>query len=228
MNDIITGACFFLVTILVFAIAKQVYKRIPTPFTLPIFLTSVFFVIVLLTTDFSYPDYWNGGKWIDQFLGPVVVALALPLYRQLDLIKRYARTILTGVFAGSVIGVLTGIIGAKLLGFKNFIIQTVAAKSVTTPVALSITDTAHGNLALAAVFVMIAGISGAMFGPLILRLCRITHPVARGIGIGTASHAIGTSKALELGELEGSVSALSMTISAVIVSFLVPLFLVFV
>ncbi|UOQ84582.1 LrgB family protein [Gracilibacillus salinarum] len=228
MNNMVTGACFFLATILVFAITKLVYKKIPSPFTLPIFLTSVFFVLLLVTTDFSYSDYWNGGKWIDQFLGPVVVALALPLYRQLELIKRYARTILTGVFAGSVVGVLTGIIGVKLLGFENIIIYTVAAKSVTTPVALSITETAHGNLALAAVFVMIAGISGAMFGPLILKICRVTHPVARGIGIGTASHAIGTSKALELGELEGSVSALSMTISAVFVSFLVPLFLVFV
>ncbi len=77
----------------------------------------------------------------------------------------------------------------------------------------------------AAVFVMIAGISGAMFGPSIVQLCRIEHPVARGIGIGTASHAIGTAKALELGQLEGAVSALSMTISAVIVSFLVPFFL---
>ncbi|GAE95122.1 LrgA-associated membrane protein LrgB [Gracilibacillus boraciitolerans JCM 21714] len=114
-----------------------------------------------------------------------------------------------------------------MLGFDQWLIHSVAAKSVTTPVALGITESAGGNSSIAAVFVMIAGISGAMFGPFILQLCRIKHPVARGLGIGTASHAIGTAKALESGQLEGgAVSALAMTISAVIVSFLVPIFLV--
>ncbi|QGH33418.1 LrgB family protein [Gracilibacillus salitolerans] len=219
------GIIFLFVTIAVFAITKRIYRKYPNPFTLPIFLTSGIFIIFLAISDIPYQSYMLGGQWIDLFLGPIVVALALPLYRQLDLIKKYARTIFIGIFAGSIIGIVTGIAGAKILGFEDWIIQSIAAKSVTTPVALSITDTAGGNLSFAAVFVMIAGISGAMFGPVILRLLRIHHPVARGLGIGTASHAIGTSKALELGQLDGAVSALSMTISAVVVSFLVPLFL---
>ncbi|MFD2656472.1 LrgB family protein [Gracilibacillus thailandensis] len=225
MINVWIGIIFLIMTITVYRVAKRIYRKYPNPFTLPIFLTSGFLIILLGFSDLSYRSYMLGGQWIDLFLGPIVVALALPLYRQLDLIKKYARTIFVGIFAGSIIGIITGIVGAKVLGFEEWIIQSVAAKSVTTPVALSITDTAGGNLSFAAVFVMIAGISGAMFGPVIVRLLRIQHPVARGLGIGTASHAIGTSKALELGELDGAVSALSMTISAVVVSFLVPLFL---
>lgn len=225
MTDLWIGVIFLGITIAVYVGTKKLYGKYPSPFTLPIFLTSGFFIIFLSFSDIPYQLYMLGGQWIDLFLGPIVVALALPLYRQLDLIKKYARTIFVGVFAGSIVGVITGIAGAKWLGFEDEIIKSVAAKSVTTPVALSITDTAGGNLSLAAVFVMIAGISGAMFGPLVLKLFRIQHPVARGIGIGTASHAIGTSKALELGEQDGAVSALAMTISAVVVSFLVPLFL---
>ncbi|MGP4042550.1 LrgB family protein [Gracilibacillus sp. D59] len=225
MTKLSIGMFFLILTIAVYALTKRIYRKYPSPFTLPIFLTSGILIMLLGFSDISYQAYMHGGQWIDLFLGPIVVALALPLYRQLDLIKKYVRTISIGIFAGSIIGIVTGIAGAKMLGFEDWIIQSVAAKSVTTPVALSITDTAGGNLSFAAVFVMIAGISGAMFGPVILRLLRIQHPVARGLGIGTASHAIGTSKALELGELDGAVSALSMTISAVVVSFLVPLFL---
>lgn len=206
---------------------KKIYQIYPSPFTLPIFLSSIILVIFLLTSDISYHFYMVGGKWIDLFLGPVVVSLALPLYRQLPLIKKYTTSIFIGIMAGSIVGVVSGIIFAKVLDFDRLIIETVAAKSVTTPVALSITNTAGGNLSLAAVFVMFAGISGAMFGPWVIRICKIEHPVAKGLGIGTAAHAIGTAKALELGELEGAISALSMTISAVLVSFLVPTFLYF-
>lgn len=225
--NILLGICFIGLTVFIFYFTKKLYQSYSSPFTLPIFLSTIILVIFLLAADIPYETYMLGGKWIDFFLEPVVVALALPLYRQLPLIKKYAASIFLGIMAGSVVGVGTGILFAKVLHFDRLLIETVAAKSVTTPVALSITETAGGNLSLAAVFVMIAGISGAMFGPWVVKICKIEHPVAKGLGIGTASHAIGTAKALELGELEGAVSALSMTISAVIVSFLVPVFLNF-
>ncbi|MDX8047666.1 LrgB family protein [Gracilibacillus sp. S3-1-1] len=225
MNNLLIGLIFLIATILVYIGAKKLYQKYPNPLTLPIFLTTLFFVLFLSISNISYDTYMIGGQWIDLFLGPIVVSLALPLYRQLPLIKKYAGSIFIGVLTGSVIGLVTGVIGAKWLGFESWIVQSVAAKSVTTPVALSITDAAGGNLSFAAVFVMIAGFSGGMFGPAILQLLQIDHPVARGLGMGTASHAIGTAKALEYGELEGAVSALAMTLSAIIVSFLAPLLL---
>ncbi|GIO24355.1 LrgB family protein [Oceanobacillus sp. J11TS1] len=228
MNSFLIGLIAFIGTFIIYQISKRMYQKKPIPFTLPIFLSTAVIVIFLLFTGIPYKTYMIGGQWIDIFLGPIVVSLAIPLYREIHLIKKYAGAISIGIFAGSLTGVFTGIAGAKLFRFESLVIQSIAAKSVTTPIAISITEAVGGGSAsLVAVFVMIAGISGGMFGPVILKICRIQHPVAKGLSIGTASHAIGTAKALENSELEGAVSALSMTISAVVVSFLVPVFLAF-
>ncbi|GAB2534424.1 LrgB family protein [Gracilibacillus alcaliphilus] len=228
MIKLAIGVAAVTITILLYVITKLIYMKKPNPFLLPIFLSTACLVLLLVITDTSYQTYMIGGQWIDFFLGPIVVSLAIPLYRQLSLIKKYLWPIGAGIFAGSITGILSGILGVKLFHFEDWLIQTVAAKSVTAPIAISITETAGGNISLVAVFVMTAGISGAMFGPLVLKACRIRHPAAKGLGIGTASHAIGTAKALEIGELEGAVSALSMTITAIVVSFLVPLVLLWI
>ncbi|MFC4401506.1 LrgB family protein [Gracilibacillus xinjiangensis] len=225
MIDFFIGFCFLSATVILYYLSKTFYRFIATPFTLPIIVTSLLIVLFLIITGIPYSAYMNGGQWIDHFLGPLVVSLALPLYRQRHLIKKYSYIIFIGIWFGSFVGVLSGVLLSYTLDFDQSIIAAIAPKSVTTPVALSVADTVGGNLSLAAIFVMIAGIGGAMFGPLMWKVGRIRHPVARGLGIGTASHAIGTAKALEDSELTGAVSALSMTISAVIVSLIVPLIL---
>ncbi|SER58294.1 TIGR00659 family protein [Gracilibacillus ureilyticus] len=219
------GIGFLILTVFFYFISKKLYSIIPSPFTLPIIITSLSIIIFLYLFDIPYSVYMYGGQWINHFLGPLVVALALPLYRQRYLIKKYALVIFTGILTGSFIGVLSGVLLTLSLGFGESVIAAVAPKSVTTPVALSITDATGGSMSLAAIFVMIAGISGAMFAPMMWRAGRVNHPVAKGLGIGTASHAIGTAKALEDSELAGAVSALSMTISAVLVSLIAPLVL---
>ncbi|MFD1067097.1 LrgB family protein [Oceanobacillus locisalsi] len=227
MSSFFIGIIAIAATIFLYYFSKKLHSRKPNPFTMPIFLCTASIVLFLFLTGIPYETYMVGGQWIDLLLGPIVVSLAVPLYREIYLIKKYAGAISIGIFAGSLTGVITGIAGAKLFGFEDWLIQSVAAKSVTTPIAISITDTVGGNMSMAAVFVMIAGVSGGMFGPVILKLCRIHHPIAKGLSIGTASHAIGTAKALENGRIEGAISVLSMTISAVVVSFLVPFFLTF-
>ncbi|MFC4388846.1 LrgB family protein [Gracilibacillus marinus] len=222
MRDIMIGAVFLILTIILYILSKKLYSMFPNPFTLPIVTVSVLLVVLLFYTPISYDTYMIGGQWINFFLGPLVVALALPLYRQRALIKKYAKVIIIGISFGSIVGILSGVVLTILLRFDTTIIHTMASKSVTTPVALSITKTVDGNISLAAVFVMIAGLAGAMLGPILLKLAKVTHPVAQGIGIGTASHAIGTAKVLEKSELAGAVSALSMTITAIIVSILAP------
>jgi predicted murein hydrolase (TIGR00659 family) len=222
MRDIMIGAVFLILTIILYILSKKLYSMFPNPFTLPIVTVSVLLVVLLFYTPISYDTYMIGGQWINFFLGPLVVALALPLYRQRALIKKYAKVIIIGISFGSIVGILSGVVLTILLRFDTTIIHTMASKSVTTPVALSITKAVDGNISLAAVFVMIAGLAGAMLGPILLKLAKVTHPVAQGIGIGTASHAIGTAKVLEKSELAGAVSALSMTITAIIVSILAP------
>src|SRR5699024_1963059 len=155
-------------------------------------------------------------------LGPAVVALAFPLYRQRELLKKMLLPILGGTLVGGLVGVSTGILLAKWAGFSDIIISSLGPKSVTTPVAMAIADSTGGNTPLTAVFVMMAGIGGAIMSTFILKCFRIYHYVGRGVGMGCASHAIGTASAMESSRLVGSVSTVSMVISAIFVSIITP------
>ncbi|RCW62845.1 LrgB family protein [Saliterribacillus persicus] len=222
MSNFLIGTAFLSATVFIFFLTKWIYARFPSPFSLPIFLSTIAIVGFLSISNISYDTYMIGGQWINQLLGPVVVALALPLYRQRKLLLKYMKPIIIGTFMGSAIGILSGFSLVKLFDFNKDIALSVSAKSVTTPVALSITEQLEGIISLAAVFVMIAGIGGAVMGPSLLRLVNLHHPVVRGIGIGTASHAIGTARIMDDSELAGAVSAVSMTISALFVAILAP------
>ncbi|WP_226035343.1 LrgB family protein [Aquibacillus saliphilus] len=226
MMNFYIGVAALLSTIILYLLSKRMYRIYKSPFTLPILTTTMTIVVLLLAFQIPYQTYMIGGKWLDQLLGPVVVALAFPLYKQFKLLKTYIIPILTGVFVGSIIGICSGLLLVKWMNFEEMIMYSISAKSVTTPVAMDITQSLGGVSSLAAAFVMIAGIGGASLGPLILHYSRIHLPIAKGIGMGTASHAIGTSRAMENSELEGAVSTVSMTVSAIVVAILTPLLIV--
>ncbi|MFB5663798.1 LrgB family protein [Alteribacillus sp. HJP-4] len=215
----ITGA---IGTFLVYAGARSFYKWFPHPLTLPLLIGTIFMVTFLLVTGISYDTYMIGGQWIERLLGPAVVALAYPLYQQRSMLKRYFIPLLSGVTFGTCIGLVTSYSLSVLLGMEKTLIYSLLPNSVTTPVAMEVSETIGGYPAITAIFVMVAGIGGVVAGPYWFRLLGIKDPVSKGIATGTASHAIGTAKALESSEEEGAASSVSMTISAVLVSILVP------
>ncbi|MGY4689171.1 LrgB family protein [Salibacterium sp. K-3] len=210
-------------TIMVYMAVRRFYRRFPYPFTLPIVTGTITIVLVLLITDISYSTYMTGGQWIERLLGPAVVALALPLYKQREILKKYALPLTAGVSVGAVSGVVSGYFPSKWLGINDELIATVLPKSVTTPVAMDIADTAGGIPAVAAVFVMVAGIGGVVTASYLFSSVGITRTLAKGIALGSASHAIGTAKALENSELEGTAGSVAMTLSALLLSFITPL-----
>ncbi|WP_102345236.1 LrgB family protein [Bacillus sp. Marseille-P3661] len=210
-------------TIAIYNSMKKVYIKFYTPFMVPIVTATICIVIALLVFKISYDVYMSGAKWIVHLLGPAVVALAHPLYKQLDTIKKYAAPIILGVFLGTLVGIVSGICLALLFKIEELTIYSLVPKSVTSPVAMDIADVIGGNPTLAAIFVMIAGITGAVLGPLLLKWTRVYHFIGRGIGFGTASHGIGTSRALEMGEKEGAISSIAMTLSTVFAAMLSPL-----
>src|SRR5699024_1448156 len=167
--------------------------------------------------------YMIGGKWIDMLLGPAVVSLAYPLYQNKYILKRLAIPIVCGTFIGAIIGVTTGVFMAKSFGFEETIIFSLTPKSVTTPVAMDISQTLTGLSSLAAVFVMIAGIFGAMISTVAFKVFQLKHTVERSIALGSASHTIGISRVFENSLEVGSVSTIAMILSAVFVSVLAPL-----
>ncbi|MGR9048114.1 LrgB family protein [Halobacillus faecis] len=222
MNDLLLATVVIILTIVIYQGALVAYRRFRRIYTAPIILSTVTIILLLLLFGFSYDTYMLGGKWIDYLLGPAVVALAFPLYQYRDLLKRMLLPILVGTSVGAFIGVTSGLLLSKWAGFSELIIHSIVPKSVTTPVAMSIAESSGGVMPLAAVFVMIAGIGGVLIHPMVMRYARLTHPLGKGVGMGSASHAIGTATSMERDPLEGSVSTIAMVLSAVIVSVLAP------
>ncbi|WP_100399924.1 LrgB family protein [Bacillus sp. FJAT-44742] len=205
----------------------SLYRMLPSPFMLPLLSSTFLIVIFLLITDISYDTYMIGGQWIESLLGPAIVALAYPLYKQAEMLKKYFWPIIGGVLLGAFVGILSGIYLARLFGIEEFLLFSLVPKSVTTPVAMEVAASIGGAPPLAAVFVMVAGIGGVVLSGYLFKLCKIDHFLGKGIGLGAASHAIGTAKALENNEKEGAASSIAMTLSAVVVSILAPLIISF-
>ncbi|WP_332697550.1 LrgB family protein [Halalkalibacter lacteus] len=224
---VVTAIGFFFLTIVTYLAAKAFYKRYPFPFTLPLLISTIIIIIILLLFQVPYDTYHSGGRWLEYLLGPAVVALAYPLYRQLTMLKRNFLAIFISVSAGGVVGIMSGLLFAKWLGIEQDLISSLVPKSVTTPVAMDIALTIGGIPPLAAVLVTVAGIGGVVLAPYVFKRCKIVSEFAKGIGTGSAAHAIGTAKALENSEEEGAASSIAMTLSAIIVSIIGPILVLF-
>lgn len=214
-----------ILTIASYLAGRKVFNRFQTPLLLPITVATIIIIFTLTLTHVTYESYMNGAKWIHALLGPAVVSLAYPLYQHRALLKRLALSILFGSFIGAIIGIVTGFYLAKWANFEEQLIYSLVPKSVTTPVAMDISESLGGIAPLAAVLVIIAGLTGALLGPILFRVLSFKSEVGRGVALGSASHAIGTAAAFESSEFEGSISTIAMIVSAVFVSILTPFFI---
>lgn len=220
MNDLLIGALSIGGTIVIYIGAKAFHRVFQHPFTLPVLTATTIIISLLFIFNIPYETYYVGAQWIDRLLGPAVVALAYPLYKQWDTLKKYMASITVGVVVGAFIGICSGVLLAKWANFEDFIIFSITPKSVTTPIAMAIADEIGGVPSLAAVFVMIAGIGGGVMGQAVLKWCHVHHFLGKGVGMGCASHAIGTSVAMANDELEGAISTVAMSLSAIVVSII--------
>lgn len=218
MNTFLIGLASIIGTILIYLGARKLARLYPSPFTLPVLTATIVIIPLLFIFHIPYETYEVGAKWINKLLGPAVVALAYPLYKQWEMLKNNIVPIVVGVFTGAVVGVASGLILAKVTNIDDYIIYSLTPKSVTTPVAMDIASSIGGVPALAAVFVMFAGIGGAVISPLVFKWTRIDHYFGKGLGIGCASHAIGIAMAMENSEREGAVGTVAMGLSAIVVS----------
>ncbi|MDY0404400.1 LrgB family protein [Virgibacillus sp. 179-BFC.A HS] len=225
MTEGVIALGMFTATVIAYLIAVSIHRRFGKPFTVPVLIATIIMVAGLLIFHIPYDTYMEGGKWIDRLLGPAVVALAYPLYQHRNLLKELMVPILVGTSVGAAIGLASGILLAKWAGFDTVIIHSLAPKSVTTPVAMVLADSQGGIKPLAAVFVMIAGIGGAIFSTWINKIFHVHHYIGWGVGAGTASHAIGTARAMEVSGKAGSASTVAMSYSTVFVSIIFPLFI---
>lgn len=213
------------VTILFFNLGVYIQKKTNKPMFNPLLLAIIGIIAFLSITKIPYESYKSGADCINYLLGPVTVVLAIPLYKQFDLLKKHFIEIIVGIVSGVLVSLGSILIIGKLTNANIDIINSLIPKSITTPMGLSLTNTLNGIESIAVVSIILTGILGAIMAPTIFKIGRIKHPVAKGIALGTSAHALGTTKALEIGEVEGAMSSLSIGIAGMITVILVPIIL---
>lgn len=215
---------YFLIalTFIVYAIATYIRRRNGIALLNPILLSIIALIAFLCLNNISYDTYNQGGSLIDFWLKPAVVALGVPLYRQLEAIRKQLLPILLAEIAGCIAGVVSVVLIAELLGATREVAISLASKSVTTPIAMEITSTIGGIPALTAAVVVCVGIFGSIAGFTVMRLSRVNSPIAQGLSIGTASHAVGTAAAMDIGYRYGAFSSLGLTINGLLTALLTP------
>jgi predicted murein hydrolase (TIGR00659 family) len=205
-----------------FALFKELQRRTGWVLLNPILLTIALLILFLKLTGISYETYQEGGQLIEFWLKPAVVALGVPLYLQLEMIKKQLLPILLSQLVGCLVGIVSVVLVAKLLGATPDVICSLAPKSVTTPIAMEVSNTTGGIPSLTAAVVVLVGLFGAVFAFKILALGRVKSPIAQGLSMGTASHAIGTSAAMEVSRKYGAYASLGLTLNGILTALLTP------
>ncbi len=215
---------FFLLalTFTLFFLAKLLQKKTGMVLLNPILITIALLIVFLKLTGISYETYNEGGHLIEFWLKPAVVALGVPLYLQLETIKKQLMPILISQLVGCVVGIVSVVLTAKVLGATQEVIISLAAKSVTTPIAMEVTKTVGGIPSLTAAVVVCVGLFGAVFGFKVLSLGHVHSPIAQGLSMGTASHAVGTSTAMERSRKYGAFASLGLTLNGIFTALLTP------
>ena len=223
MKEIISNEYFMLaLTFGVFFIAKAIQRRLGWVLFNPILIAIAIIIAFLLLMDIPYETYHEGAKLIELWLKPAVVALGVPLYLQLSSIKRQFVPILASQMMGCIAGIVSVVIIAKLLGASDTVIMSLASKSVTTPIAMEVTQVLGGIPSLTAAIVVITGLIGAIIGFKMLSVGRVHNPMALGLSMGAASHALGTSAAMDRDQFVGAYASLGLTLNGILTALLTP------
>ncbi|MCW3093521.1 MAG: CidB/LrgB family autolysis modulator [Ferruginibacter sp.] len=209
-------------TFLVYFLAQKLQQKIKLIILNPILVSIIFIIGFLLLFKIDYSFYNEGGKMIQFFLKPAVVALGVPLYLQLEKIKKQALQIIVSQLVGCIVGVVSVVLIAKMMGASKQVIFSLAPKSVTTPIAMEVAHTIGGIPSLTAAVVIFIGIFGAIFGYALLKWLHITNPIAQGLSMGTAAHAVGTSRSMEISPTFGAYSGLGLIVNGILTASLTP------
>lgn len=227
MTDFLSNPYFLIaLTFGVYLMAGRLRRRFGLSLMNPILIAVIVIVGFLLASGVDYDAYYEGGKYIEFWLKPAVVALGVPLYRQLSTIRKQLMPLLLAELAGCVAGLVSVVGVAELLGASREVVMSLAPKAVTTPIAMEISSTLGGNASLTAAVVVCTGIFGSIAGFNMVRLSRIRSSMAGGLSIGTASHAVGTAAAIERGGSRyGAFSSLGLTLNGLLTALLAPVIL---
>ncbi len=215
MNELLKESVFFgaVISIACYELGILIRKKWNFALLNPLLISIAIIIFVLVTFRIDFETYENGAKYLSFFLTPATVALAVPLYEQIEPLRRNWKAIMAGIAAGALTSAVCVLLMSVLFGLDHRQYVTLLPKSITTAIGMGLSEEMGGIVTITVAVIVVTGVIGNMFAELICRLFRITDPVAKGIAIGSAAHAMGTARAMELGEVEGAMSSLSIAVS---------------
>lgn len=218
MIDFAENSLYFGLVLTFLSYSLGTYLKKKTRFSLcnPILISIIVCILVLSIFKIDYNVYYSGAKYISYLLTPATICLAIPLYEQFSLLKKNWIAILTGIVSGVITSLCTILSMCYILSMSHEDYVSLLPKSITTAIGMDVSAELGGYVSITVAVIIITGILGNVFGELVLKFFKIREPIAKGIAMGTSSHAIGTAKALEIGEVEGAMSSLSIVISGIL------------
>lgn len=226
-NEILSESLFFgfALSLGSYWLGTVIQQKVKHPLCNPLLLSMIFCIVFLKLTNVTYETFNYGGKYINYLLTPTTVCLAVPLYRQFQVLKDNLAAVLTSIIAGAVSCILVAAGMAFVLRLDRPLMLSLLPKSITTAIAMGLSEEIGGMPAITVMVVIMTGVFGNMIAQMLFKLFHIEEPVAQGLACGTGAHAIGTAKAMELGEIQGAMSSLSVVVAGIITVVAVPVFL---
>lgn len=212
-----------IITVVMYVLATKLYKKIPFPLTLPVLTVTASMICLFLILGISHHEYRaNGGDILSGLLSPAIVALAIPLFKERNILMKNFLSILIGVAVGIVALTSMNVVIGGMLNIDKELILTTLPQLATMPIAISLADQIDGIPSMTSSFVVVAGITGAIIGPTVLKFFRITSTIGKGVGMGCASHIIGVSRLVKEGEKEATIGSVTMIVTGILISIFIP------
>ena len=226
MNEFAASSAFLglIITLGAFMTAAKIRQKTGKALFNPLLLSIVMVMVILKLFGVSYENYSQSVKPISSLLTPATICLAVPLYEQFALLKKHALAVMAGIFSGVVTSLLCVLALSLLFGLDHATYATLLPKSITSAIGMDVSAMLGGHVSITIAVIIITGIFGNLIAETVCRVFGITEPIARGVAIGTSSHALGTAKAIEMGQVEGAMSSLSIVVAGILTVLLAPLF----
>ena len=217
MKEFVTDSVFFgaLLSLAAYELGLLLKKKFRLAVFNPLLIASACVICVLLAFDIDYKHYNAGGQYLSYLLTPATVCLAVPLYQQVELLKKNYRAVVAGIVSGVLASLCSVLLLALLFHFDHASYVTFLPKSITTAIGIGVSEELGGHVAVSVGVIIVTGVLGNIFAEKFLKLLRIQEPIAKGIAIGCSAHALGTAKAMEMGTIEGAMSSLSIVVCGV-------------
>lgn len=224
MQEIVGNPLFgVIISLIAFEIGKFIFEKTKLAIFNPLLIATLIVMGILNFFHISVKDYMLGGSLIVFFLAPATVVLAIPLYQKIALLKKHWVPIIGGGIVGAVVAIVSVVVLGKFLGIDHKLLVSFMPKSITTPIGIELSKMLGGIPSITVFAIVVTGITGNVTAPFIYSVFKIKHPIAKGLGLGVSSHAVGTSRAIEMGEIEGAMSALAIVIAGILTIILAPL-----